>query len=132
MKILKGSLQETLYETTTTESASAPPQPFQTTVYEQDEVTYISDQIGLHKICNASTTEVAVSLHLYTPPHAHNFGFNIFDERSGKKSHIKTSPLFSDRGQVLESQIKPAKPDSGGFDKLDQASQQIMASCWVL
>ena len=46
------------------------------TTFNENEVTYIHDHIGLHKISNPSKTEVAVSLHLYTPPHAANFGFN--------------------------------------------------------
>lgn len=103
MKILKGSLQETLYNVAAVDGHAATPQPFSEKTYYRDEVTYISDKIGLHRICNASATETAVSLHLYTPPHAHNFGFNIFDENSGKKTHIKTAPLFSDRGKVLTS-----------------------------
>lgn len=97
MKILKGTLQETLYAwpcqradnsescagttqssqsdcPSTEHTCSAGPGPLQPaalniqrdTVYEQDQVTYMSDKLGLHRITNPSDSEVAVSLHLYT------------------------------------------------------------------
>lgn len=106
MKILKGSLRETVYSYPQTDGES--PVPVRTIEYHENQATYISDKIGLHKIENASETEVAVSLHLYTPPHAHNYGFNLFDEKSGKKLHIKNAPLFSEYGKVCESELHPA------------------------
>jgi len=105
MKILKGSLKETLYATPPSSSKLATqcaPDMTKETIYAENEVTYISDRIGLHKISNASDTEIAVSLHLYTPPHAANFGFNLFDERTGKATHIKQVGFFSERGRRLE------------------------------
>jgi cysteine dioxygenase len=101
MKILKGSLRETLYSVPAI-ADPAPPQVMKETVYHTNQVTYISDQIGLHKIANASDSEIAVSLHLYTPPHAANFGFNLFDEKTGKCTHIKQAGFFSRRGCVLQ------------------------------
>lgn len=107
MKLLKGSLRETLY-TSPDMSSDKIPHPFKETVYEENQVTYISDRIGLHKIENVSDTEGAVSLHLYTPPHAHNYGFHLFDEKTGKKIHIKTAPLFSQRGKICGNTL-PAR-----------------------
>ncbi|TKA68589.1 hypothetical protein B0A55_08384, partial [Friedmanniomyces simplex] len=91
MRILKGSLTETIYgwpceradgpidcatsPTNRTEhSCSAQPEQLEphalcvkrSTCYERGQVTYMSDRLGLHRIQNASTEEVAVSLHLYT------------------------------------------------------------------
>ena len=109
MKILKGCLKETLYalpssatEKVSSKGASTPPQLVKETTYRGNDVTYISDKIGLHKISNPSNGEVAVSLHLYTPPHAAKFGFNLFDEKTGKQSHIKQAGFFSDRGKLIE------------------------------
>jgi cysteine dioxygenase len=105
MKVLKGSLQETLYSLPPSSSVSAAqtaPTITKKSVYEENEVTYISDKIGLHKISNTSDTNVAVSLHLYTPPHAANFGFNLFDEKTGRATHIKQAGFFSKRGEKLE------------------------------
>ena len=36
------------------------------TTYEAEQVTYMSDSLGLHRIENPSDSEVAISLHLYT------------------------------------------------------------------
>lgn len=80
----------------------APLEAKQENVYQRDEVTYISDEIGLHKIANTSEIEIAVSLHLYTPPHAANFGFNLFDEETGKCTHIKQAGFYSDRGHLVK------------------------------
>ena len=110
MKILKGSLKETTYKmplaSDKNSGTTTPPEATQETIYKTDEVTYISDQIGLHKIANASDTEIAVSLHLYTPPHAANFGFNLFDEKTGKCTHIKQAGFYSDRGHLIEAEKK--------------------------
>jgi len=68
MKMLKGSLEETQYEMPS--AAGVPLKVTKDVVYQTDEVTYISDDIALHKIQNKSKDQVAVSLHLYTPPWA--------------------------------------------------------------
>lgn len=102
---MKGSLKETLYAYPDSVKVQggepAPPPITKETLYRQDEVTYISDKIGLHKISNLSSEDFAISLHLYTPPHAANFGFNLFDAKTGKASHIKKANLFSRQGQKL-------------------------------
>lgn len=99
MKILRGTLKETLYGTPTEDDRQKPLQITKDTTYGRDQVTYIADDIGLHKISNPSDTETAVSLHLYTPPHASNFGFNLFDEKTGKCTHIKPAGFFSEGGR---------------------------------
>jgi cysteine dioxygenase len=118
MKILKGSLTETQYKMPISSPSLSPNRTANnpdanitrstcpllttsTTTYTENQVAYISDQIGLHKIGNASSTEQAVSLHLYTPPHAANFGFNLFDATTGKSTHIKQAGIFSDRGTLV-------------------------------
>lgn len=93
MKILKGALTETLYgypcevESTSTTDALGPgtdhkccqkcsgptrstselPVKRETT-YSMNQVTYMSDRLGLHSVGNPSTDpkDYAVSLHLYT------------------------------------------------------------------
>lgn len=96
MKLLKGSLTETLYnwpcqiaantaEYTTSPDISAMgtehtcsrgnhtsgPRELQlkrATIYAKNEVTYMSDRLGLHSVGNPSKVpgDYAVSLHLYT------------------------------------------------------------------
>lgn len=103
MKILGGSLKETLYGQPQREGDKL--KLAKTTIYQENQVTYISDKIGLHKVENASLTDRAVSLHLYTPPHAHNYGFNLFDETTGKKSYVKTTAFYSDHGRVCDNAV---------------------------
>lgn len=93
MKILKGSLKETIYgwpcqnaenpthcatastscypstEHTCSRRGAEGPSELQIkreTTYTREGVTYMSDRLGLHRICNPSDSELAVSLHLYT------------------------------------------------------------------
>ncbi|KAI7542564.1 hypothetical protein KC331_g7905 [Hortaea werneckii] len=68
------------------------------TTYQSGEVAYMSDNLGLHRIANSSEDEVAVSLHLYTPPNAAKHGCHVFDEKTGKKSHVKQCHFYSELG----------------------------------
>lgn len=106
MKILKGSLKEFLYSWPEEKSQApySPESPLRITketVYGENQVTYMSDQIGLHRISNPDPNNYAVSLHLYTPPNAAAYGFSIFDERTGRSRHIKQSDFYSYKGQKL-------------------------------
>ncbi|EAW08181.1 putative cysteine dioxygenase Cdo1 [Aspergillus clavatus NRRL 1] len=103
MKILKGSLQETLYTWPDQEKVQrgqlSSPRVIRETIYEENEVTYMSDELGLHKISNPDPDNAAVSLHLYTPPNAATYGFYLFDEKTGRASHIKQTNFYSIRGE---------------------------------
>ncbi|KAF2183222.1 cysteine dioxygenase type I [Zopfia rhizophila CBS 207.26] len=104
MKILKGQLKETLYSWPTVQlnnDEECPLKVKKETIYHENEVTYMSDKLGLHKISNPDPKEVAVSLHLYTPPNAAVYGCHVFDEQTGRASHIKQCNFFSNRGQRL-------------------------------
>lgn len=102
MKMLKGQLKETLYD----QPYHPAQDPVKVTTYEEGQVTYISDKIGLHKVENISNIDRAVSLHLYTPPHAHNYGFNIFDQATGKCFHTKSSTLYSDKSIICKKDMQ--------------------------
>ncbi|KJK62388.1 Cysteine dioxygenase type I [Aspergillus parasiticus SU-1] len=101
--VLKGSLQETLYswpdKSKLEHGQISPPQIRRETTYGENQVTYMSDKLGLHKISNPDPNNVAVSLHLYTPPNAATYGFSVFDERTGRALHIKQSNFYSIRGK---------------------------------
>ncbi|GKZ90430.1 hypothetical protein AnigIFM59636_002251 [Aspergillus niger] len=101
--ILKGSLKETLYawpdQGKLQNGESSPPQIKKETIYGENQVTYMSDKLGLHRISNPDPNDYAVSLHLYTPPNAATHGFSIFDDKTGKACHIKTSHVYSVRGE---------------------------------
>lgn len=105
MKVLKGTLKETLFSwpdpDLAKEGKPAPPQVKKETLYHENGVTYMSDQLGLHRISNPDPENVAVSLHLYTPPNAEYFGCQIFDEKTGKASHVSQCNFFSVVGHKL-------------------------------
>ncbi|KAJ5551434.1 hypothetical protein N7461_006132 [Penicillium sp. DV-2018c] len=102
MKILKGKLQEDLYswphKKQTAGEQAAPLQLTKQSIYGENDVTYMSDKLGLHRISNPDPDDFAVSLHLYTPPNAEIHGFSIYDERTGKARHITRSNFYSFRG----------------------------------
>lgn len=120
MKILSGSLEEELYywpangkpmiPKPATKDDLAPArdpsseQPMKVkkrTLLHRDDVAYISDALGLHRIGNPSETEVAVSLHLYTPPWAAKYGCQIFSEKTGQ-GHRTTQCGFYSIGKYLD------------------------------
>lgn len=110
MKILAGELHETIYEVPNNGSGECKPLEIKSSsVFGMNEVAYISDDIGLHRVHNPSSDQVAVSLHceshpahhfsmnksslmifpkVYTPPNAADYGYHIFDEATGSASHV--------------------------------------------
>jgi hypothetical protein len=70
MKVLKGQLTETRYHWPTVQLNNGEHGPLQIeakATYEENEVTYMSDKLGLHKISNPHPTKFAVSLHCTAP-----------------------------------------------------------------
>lgn len=105
VKVLKGRLEETLYDWPHDQEDM---HVKRVSEYNTGEVSYMSDQIGLHKMSNPDPNEPAVSLHLYTPPYAAKFGCHIFDERTGKSHKVDLSTLYSDKGVVLHRKYQTA------------------------
>lgn len=104
MKVLKGKLTETRYAWPTIDLNNAEDRPLQVIsdkTYEMNQVTYMSDKLGLHRIKNADPNAYAVSLHLYTPPNAAVYGCNTFDENTGHVNHIKKCSVFSEYGNPV-------------------------------
>lgn len=92
MKVLKGSLKETRF---TFPHDTTAPQVIKETVYKENELTYMADELGLHRISNPDSNSIAVSLHLYTPPNAAKDGCHIFDEHTGRRSHVTQRNFYS-------------------------------------
>lgn len=66
MKILKGSLVETRYDWPTVSLSNKEDRPLDVIsekTYQQNQTTYMSDKLGLHRIKNPNPDEYAVSLH---------------------------------------------------------------------
>lgn len=102
MKILKGDLTETRYAFP--ESPSGEPQPMTITsekTYHENAVAYMADELGVHKIWNKGS-DFAVSLHLYTPPNVAKGGCNVFNEKTGKCSHVSKCGYYTAYGKLLK------------------------------
>jgi len=77
MKVMDGSLTEILYDWPTqkeqeemnkNKESQAMMKPVRKTELPCGSVAYINDSLGLHRVCNESLTNTAVSLHVYSPP----------------------------------------------------------------
>lgn len=62
MKVLKGSLKEIRYKYPL-DGITSQPQVIMENAYDSNQVTYMADELGLHKISNPDAENVAVSLH---------------------------------------------------------------------
>lgn len=87
MKMLDGTLTETLYAWPEESKKKVPMRELAVNTYHRDQVAYINDSKGLHRVENKSHSDRATSLHLYSPP------FNscqCFDQRTG---HVTTGTV---------------------------------------
>lgn len=58
-------------------------------VFQQEQCTYICDDLGLHRVENPSHVDKAVTLHLYSPPFDECL---CFDQRTGR--HVPAAVTF--------------------------------------
>ncbi|KAI1725739.1 cysteine dioxygenase type I domain-containing protein [Ditylenchus destructor] len=103
VKVLEGSLLETRFAWPETcgeddEENAKPMVETGSDVYTTNGVTYISDNIGLHRMENPSHSDPAVTLHLYIPPFEH---CQIFDQRTGKKAESIVT-FYTKYGQKVD------------------------------
>ena len=63
MKVLAGQLHEEVFDAPDNSDSEKPLTVKSSKTYGMNQVTYISDEIGLHRIHNPSNTQLAVSLH---------------------------------------------------------------------
>ncbi|KAF2356515.1 Cysteine dioxygenase type I [Trinorchestia longiramus] len=100
MKILSGELEEVRYEW----PENAPPtdcggmRMVGKTPLHTNGVCYINDSLGLHRVCNPSDSDPAVSLHLYCPPFS---SCQVFDEVTGKRTKCPVT-FFSKYGKKIK------------------------------
>ncbi|KAI9228122.1 MAG: RmlC-like cupin domain-containing protein [Piptocephalis tieghemiana] len=110
MKLLDGRLEEIQYEwpdsSSSSSSSSSLSDPSQSSlqvlskaVHGRDQVTYIHDRIGLHRVANVDKDRPAFSLHLYTPPYDR---CHIFDETSGEAMDTGKQTFYSKGGHVCD------------------------------
>lgn len=108
VKMLQGSLVEELFETpvhqkneckeTASAEASRPLTLRSRKEARKNDVSYIHDRIGLHRMRNDSPDECAISLHLYTPAYRK---FRLFCEQSGQYISAECCPFYSIGGRVI-------------------------------
>ncbi|KAM0263129.1 hypothetical protein ACHAPA_008962 [Fusarium lateritium] len=101
MKILRGELTETRYDFPEENEEEGPMKVISERTYKENAVTYMADELGLHRVTNRGSN-FAVSLHLYTPPNVAKKGCHIFDERTGRKSHVPGCHYYSAYGRLLK------------------------------
>ncbi|OAR00120.1 hypothetical protein LLEC1_05857 [Akanthomyces lecanii] len=101
MKILKGNLTETRYEFPQEGEPSGPMTVISEKTYRENQVAYMADELGLHRISNRGS-DFAVSLHLYTPPNVAKQGCHIFDEKTGRRSHVPGCAYYSAYGRLIK------------------------------
>ncbi|KFH47804.1 Cysteine dioxygenase-like protein [Hapsidospora chrysogenum ATCC 11550] len=101
MKILRGNLTETRYEFPDPEESDGPMRPIAKKTYKENQVAYMADELGLHRVTNEGS-DFAVSLHLYTPPNVARGGCHIFDEKTGRSSHVPSCHYYSVYGRLVK------------------------------
>ncbi|KAM0241558.1 hypothetical protein ACHAP5_007514 [Fusarium lateritium] len=101
MKILRGELTETRYDFPGENEEEGQMKVISERTYKENAVTYMADELGLHRMTNRGSN-FAISLHLYTPPNVAKKGCHIFDERTGRKSHVLGCHYYSAYGRLLK------------------------------
>lgn len=96
MRVLEGEVKEIRYNWPEQSSKSdGSLEESSVTTLPSGNTLYMSDELGIHKVENASHTDKLVSLHLYSPP----FDFcKVFDERTSKRTNINMC-FYSKFGQ---------------------------------
>uniref|UniRef100_T1JM54 Cysteine dioxygenase n=1 Tax=Strigamia maritima TaxID=126957 RepID=T1JM54_STRMM len=84
MKMLEGELFEVRFPwPTESQSQDEELKSFAESRIGVNEVCYINDSMGLHRVENRNHSNTAVSLHLYCPPFE---ACNMFDQRTGRQT----------------------------------------------
>ncbi|KAL1513927.1 hypothetical protein ABEB36_003265 [Hypothenemus hampei] len=80
MKILQGSLEEVRYSWPKDEESEL--EEISKTRMDLNDVIYINDSLGLHRVQNVSSYDTCISLHLYCPPYEK---CSVFNQKTGKR-----------------------------------------------
>lgn len=107
VKMLDNQLQETMFVWPQDSEEEQQMTRTAVTVYDKNSVSYMSDEIGLHRMENPSHTERSVSMHLYSPPFKQ---CKTFDERTGHTNTVSVT-FWSQYGQ---------RTPLGGFKPTDR------------
>ncbi|KAK4467901.1 hypothetical protein MN116_008511 [Schistosoma mekongi] len=109
VKVIKGCIKETIFEwpkyftdgkfNDSINQIDLPLTVKSVSEVRPGEVTYMHDKIGIHRLHNPSTTETAITLHLYFPPYTNSM---IFEESTSRMKKVNMT-LHSKFGkQILQ------------------------------
>ncbi|MFT5288380.1 MAG: cysteine dioxygenase [Planctomycetota bacterium] len=96
MAVLDGAIEEVRY-CRPSDVSPGPLDPQDSDTFQQSQVAYISDDIGLHLVRPAPNTGAAVSLHLYANPYD---ACSVYCPDTGRLSR-KPLSNYSHRGTIL-------------------------------
>lgn len=111
MKILQGELCETRYawpsEKKDAGDSSEPEglKELERNSLGLNEICYINDSLGLHRVENPSAVNPAVSLHLYCPPFSR---CSVFNKQTGQKTAC-TVTFWSKYGEKRNREIQDSR-----------------------
>lgn len=105
MQVLQGQLHEVRYAWPEDEEEESELREIKRSILEHNNVCYMSDALGLHRVENPSHADTAVSLHLYCPPFD---TCSVFNQKTGRSTKCKVTfwSKFGERRNrdLLESQ----------------------------
>lgn len=111
MKILQGELCETRYAwpnkigTISKSTEAEELKELDRTTLDLNEICYINDSLGLHRVENPSAVNPAISLHLYSPPFS---SCSVFNKQTGQKTECKVT-FWSKYGEKRNRDIQDAR-----------------------
>jgi cysteine dioxygenase len=100
MKILQGSLSEVRFAWPKDDQTEENLKETSRKSLLLNDVCYMSDELGLHRVENTSHVEPAVSLHLYCPPFS---SCSMFDQRTGHRTKCQVTfwSKYGEKQQIL-------------------------------
>ncbi|KJH44251.1 cysteine dioxygenase type I [Dictyocaulus viviparus] len=113
VKVLEGQLKETRFAFPSEGVEGKPLCPIGESVVSLNDVSYMSDQLGLHRMENPSHSENAVSLHVYSPAYDE---CNLFDQRTSQRHKSKVT-FWSRYGRMISD-------TDVLFDRIQTSSRQ--------
>jgi len=100
VKMLEGELTETRYQLDDEGNVGVKSR----TVITPDDVVYIDDTLGLHKMENENPDNIAISLHVYSPPYSNCYSFDL---KTGMKKKISLKCVMLQKDQsLIQMQMK--------------------------
>ncbi|CAH0551607.1 unnamed protein product [Brassicogethes aeneus] len=105
MKILQGSLDEIKFAWPKEKGQQL--EEIERKKIELNQVAYMNDSLGLHRVENSSNVDTAISLHLYCPPYNK---CKVFNQNTGQTSS-STVTFYSTFGKRIKENKEIIEPE---------------------